>query len=172
MVVACAAIATVAIFRNTQNVQAQEQPPPVNDRYSFGMVGLTAGQTMRINVSNIIAANDSNWPPGPTRVVLNFRLMNGQLARNRSGEVIRRIVELERGDSTFLDVDYDELPPSPIRVQLRAVVNVQPPPVTDRIPYDSAVTSVEVINSSNGKTLFMNPAVARGFNPQPDPPIE
>lgn len=173
IITALAIMAAFGISRQTTPVEAQDVPPPMGERFSFGMVTMTARQTMRVNVSNIIATNDSNWPPGPSRVAIIVVNSRGQLARNRSGEVIRRVVQLERGDSTFLDVDFDELPPGPSRVQLRAVVSVIPPPVPDNNALQDGVCipSVEIINNSTGKTLFMNPAVARGFNPQPDPPM-
>ena len=173
IITALAIMAAFGIFRQTTPVKAQDQAPPVGERFSFGMVGLTDRQTMRVNVSNIIAASDSNWPPGPTRVAIIVVNSRGQLVRNRSGQVIRRVVQLERGDSTFLDVDFDELTPGPIRGQLRAVVSVIPPPVGDNNALQDGVCipSVEIINNSTGKTLFMNPAVIRGFNPQPDPPM-
>lgn len=160
--VALTALLTLGLIRGTRPVNAQqEEPPPNHDRISFGMVGITAGQTMRVTVSDILTPNDTGWPPGPTRVVLNFRNANGQLVRNRSGEVIRRVVNLERGDSTFLDIDFaDQPPPTGDRLQLRAVIaavpppnpdsNVIPPPVGDRL----AIT-VEVINNANGRTVFV-----------------
>jgi hypothetical protein len=176
-VVALAILTTFGIFRNTRTVQAQDQtPPPRPDRISFGLIGLTAGQAVRLSVVNTIMPNDANYPPGPTRVVLNFRGVNGELIRNRNGEVVRKTVDLERGQSTFLDLNYDEFPPGPTRLQVRAVVTVQVPPGppdSNAIPYDSAVPTIEIINNANGKTqhaVFTHPAVIRGFNPQPDPP--
>ena len=173
IITALAIMAAFGIFRQTTPVEAQDVPPPIGERFSFGMVSITAREMMRVNVSNIIATNDSNWPPGPTRVAIIVVNSRGQLVRNRSGEVIRRVVQLERGDSTFLDVDFDELPPGPSRGRLRAVVSVQPPPVGENNALQDGVCipSVEIINNSTGKTLFMNPAVIRGFNPQPDPPM-
>jgi hypothetical protein len=156
-VIALAILATFTALRDTKSVQAQDQiPPPVPERLSFGTVGITSGQSVRISVANTIMPNDTNLPPGPTRVVLNFRGLNGQLVRNQRGEVIRKTVDLERGDATFLDLSDDELPPGPSRMQVRPVVTVQPPPVPDSnaIPYDSAVPVVEVINNANGRTVF------------------
>jgi hypothetical protein len=176
------ALATAfGIFRTAPRTQAQDQlPPPVNDRISFGMIGLASGQTMRVNVSDVVTANDSNWPPGPTRVAIIVVNSRGQALRNRNGVVIRKTVDLERGDSTFLDVDFGELPP-PVgdRLQLRAVVVTQPPPVGDTNQQpppvnDRIVSTVEIVNNANGRTqltLFTSPAVIRGFNPQPDPPL-
>ena len=60
--IATVAFVLAAIFgivRQTQPVKAQEVPPPNPDRVSFGMVGITAGQTARINVTNTIMPNDS-----------------------------------------------------------------------------------------------------------------
>jgi len=151
-------LATLVFMRQTQPVKAQsEQPPPTQDRVSFGVVGITAGQTVRISVANTILPNDVNLPPGPTRVVMTFRAMNGQLVRNRSGEVIRRTIDLERGDSAFLDLDYDQLPPSPIRAQVRAVVTIVPPPGGDNNALQDGVCvpNVEVINNANGRTQFV-----------------
>ena len=69
--VALAALVSLGIFRGEPRVHAQDQnPPPIGDRISFGMVGITQGQTARINVANVIAQNDSNFPPGPTRVTI------------------------------------------------------------------------------------------------------
>jgi hypothetical protein len=177
---ALAILTTFGILRTVPPAQAQDQlPPPVNDRISFGMVGITSGQTVRVSVANTIMPNDENLPPGPIRVVLTFRLPNGNLLRNRSGEVIRKAVDLERGDATFLDINYDELPPGPVRLQLRAVIVALPPPVGDTTEQpppvgDLIASTVEVINNRDGRTqfaVFTSPAVIRGFNPQPDPPL-
>ncbi len=174
---ALAVFAGLAALRSIQPAQAQDQiPPPVNDRISFGMAGITAGQTMRLSVVHMYPPGPS-LPPGPTRVVMTFRGMNNQVFRNaKTGEVIRRVVDLERGDAAFLDLDYDDQPPPvPDRLQVRAVVSVfYPPGPTSELPPGPIVPSVEVINNGNGRTQFMvpNPGVIRGFNPQPDPPIE
>jgi len=165
----------VVALRQPRRAKAQEIAPTTPDRVSFGTIGITTGQTLRVSVANTIMPNDVNLPPGPTRVVMTFRYVNGNFVRDvKSGEVIRKAVDLERGDSAFLDLDYDRLPPGPIRVQIRPVVVVIPPPVGDYLtPPDGTVIGAEVINNANGRSqfaVFTNPAVLRGFNPQPDPP--
>ena len=164
IIVALAILTTFGIFRNTPRTQAQDNPPPQRERISFGMVGITQGQTVRVNVVNTgLAVCPCD------RVVLNFRLPNGQLVRNRNGEVIRRSVELQPGDATFLDVDYGELPNGPSRLQLRAVVTVTLPPDSTELP-SNFVPTVEVINN-NGRTQFAItalPAVQRVPPPVPD----
>jgi len=179
VLVALAALMTLGIFRGTRRVHAQDQQPPTQpDRISFGMVGITQGQTLRVTAVNTTLPNDANYPPGPSRVALTFLNSDGQLFRNRDGSVVRRVVMLERGHAAFLDFDFDEFPPGPVRLQLRAVVNVLAPPhpESNELPpatNDRIVPSVEVFDNANGRTvLFMgNPGVIRGFNPQPDPPL-
>jgi hypothetical protein len=172
-------ILTVAAFRQSTQVKAQDEIGGATDyRVSFGTIGITSGQTLRVSVANTIMPGDPDLPPGPTRVVMTFRYPNGNLVRdNKSGDVIRKVVDLERGETAFLDVDYDRLPPSPIRLQIRPVIRVTPPPITEAgqnaTPPDGTMPTVEVINSANGRSqfaVFTNPAVLRGFNPQPDPP--
>ena len=167
-------LATLALAIS-QPVQAQDTAPQLPDHYSFGMVGITQGQTLRVNVSNVITANDSHWPPGPIRVAIIVVNSRGELLRFRDGSLVRKVGFLERGESTFLDLNGDDIqwPPGPVRLQVRAVVNAWPPgPIDVAIPYDSAVPSVEVFNNANGRTVLFigNPGVIRGFNPQPDPP--
>jgi len=42
------------------------------------------------SVANTIMPIDVNLPPGPTRVVMTFRFMNGNLVRDyKTGDVIR-----------------------------------------------------------------------------------
>ena len=70
-----------------------------------------------------------------------------------------------------MNLNYNELPPSPIRLQLRAIVDVTPPPTNDRreVPppvNDRFVTTVEVLDNATGRTqfgVFTDPAVLRGF---------
>lgn len=178
ILIALATGSTIVVIRSTETVHAQDQtPPPTNDRILYAMSGLPTGHTMRVYVTSLTPPPTPDLPPGPVRVVFNFRNAAGNLVRdNRSGEVIRRIVMIESGESAFFDLDADALPPGPIRYQVRPVITVQypsgalPPPVPDRI-----VTSVEIFNNSNPRALIViggNPAVIRGFNPQSDPPIE
>jgi hypothetical protein len=178
IIVAVALAAAAVMFRQPTLVSAQTESQSGGfERISFGSVGITSGQTLRVSVANTFAPNDPNLPPGPSRVVIAFRLMNGNLVRTRSGEAVRRVVDLERGDSALLDLDYDQLPPGPTRFQIRPVITVLPPPVGDTVgtPPDGTASSVEVINNANGRTqfsVFTHPASLRGFNPQPDPPAE
>jgi len=173
---ALALLTGATAFHQPLSVHAQDQElVSVIDRISFGMVGFTSGQAIRLSVVNGLPPGPT-LPPGPIRVVMAFRDMNGQLLRNlKSGEVVRRVVNLARGEAAFLDLDYDELPPGPSRLQVRGVVTAELPPGPIRaLPPSPIVPSLEVIDSDTGRTQFVisNPGVIRGFNPQPDPPRE
>ena len=171
-------VITLGVIHQTRAVQAQDEQPPIGERHFFGMVGITQGQTLRVNVSNIVATNDAGFPPGPSRVAFIVIGSRGNPILLRDGSPVRRVVMLERGDSAFLDLNADDLqyPPGPSRLQLRAVINVTPPPVAegqDPPPgADRTVATVEVFNNANGRTVVTldHPGVIRGFNPQPDPP--
>ncbi len=153
--VALAACTFLGIFRGERRAHAQDVQPPMIDRISFGMVGITHGQTARINAVNLIAPNDPNYPPGPSRVALTFLNSDGQLFRNRDGSPIHRVAMVERGQATFLDLNFDEFPPGPSRIHLRAVVTVFPPgPVDGGFPPGPIAPTVEVINNANGRTAF------------------
>jgi hypothetical protein len=172
--------AVIWFSRGIPAVQAQDETQPVTDRIFYGMSGLPTGHIMRVNVTSLLPPPTNDLPPGPTRVVINFRNGAGQLVRNtRSGNVIQRIEMLESGESAFFDLDADLLPPGPSRYQVRPVITVQyalgvvPPDGTSE--HKPMVSSVEIFNGSSPRTVgafLSGPAVIRGFNPQPDPPSE
>jgi hypothetical protein len=172
------AVAALAAFANVSDSRARAQSdvsPPQPDRFFFGMVGITRGQTLRVSVANVLQPLDSNYPPGPTRVALTFLDSEGRRFLSRDGSPIRRTALLDPGHATFLDLDFDEFPPGPTRLQLRAVVTVTPPavPAGTVLPPGPIVPSGEIITNANGRTVVFltNPGVIRGFNPQPDPPL-
>jgi hypothetical protein len=170
-----ATLATLGTFRGVQHAQAQEgEQTPGGKRISFGMVGITPGQTLRLNVVNTAFTRQGELPPDPCRVVLTFFDAEGRHYRRRDGAVVRSAAQLQPGRATSLDLNADEFATEGGRIQLRAVVTVIPPPVgdTNALPPGPCVTSVEVINNANGKTVLYvgNPGIIRGFNPQPDPP--
>lgn len=174
VLIALTAIFTLSTLRGTQSAQAQtDEAPPTVGHISFGMTGIAQGQTIRLGVVNSIRPNDGNFPPGPSRVVLTFLDADGNRLRRRDGSIIRRAAQLERGQAAFLDLNFDEFPPGPTRLEVRAVVNVFAIQDTNVIPYDSAVSSVQIFNNGNPRTTVAvtNPGVIRGFNPQPDPPL-
>ena len=164
-------LTTVLALAALTTAQAQDQSPPVGDRFSFGMVGIVPGQTLRLHVANI---GDIVCPC--SRVVLTFLDTNGQRLRAGDGSILQRAVELRPGRAAFLDLNADDpqWPPGPSRLQVRAVVSVYPPGPSDiAFPPSNIVPSVEILSNRNGRTVVFisSPGVIRGFNPQPDPPL-
>lgn len=163
---AVVAITAFALFRfDPQKVEAFNPQP---DPPGFGIVGITDGQILRVNVVNTALPPDPIAPPNPARVVITFRDANGVLMTNANGVVIRRVVQLQGGESTFLQLNADNFTrESNGRLQLRPDVRIQrPDPIVTAegaLPPDPIIPTVEVINSTNGKTQFVLPAVTVGY---------
>ena len=167
-----ALLATTAIWE-VRRVGAV--PPSDPDRTTFGMVGITRGQTMRLNVVNLQPPpeGDRQYPPDPCRVVLSFRNAQGQPFRNSDGQIIRRTVELQAGESAFLDLNGDmfggpstNADTAPLRVQLRPFVRVLTAPDPDRqVSPDPCRATGEVFDNTTLQTSFVIPGVEVAIGP-------
>ena len=166
-----ALLATTAIWE-VRRVRASQPTDP--DRATFGMVGITRGQTMRLNIVNLVTLSDGQYPPDPCRVVLTFRNAQGQPFRNSDGQPIRREVSLQAGESAFLDLNGDmfggpstNADTAPLRVQLRPFVRVLTAPDPDRqVSPDPCRATGEVFNNSTLQTSFVIPGVEAASGPQ------
>lgn len=157
--IAVAALACAGIVYQLQPVRAFNPQP---DPPGFGLVGLTQGQSLRINVTNPATPPDPNVPPDPIRVVMAFRNTDGELFRNGEGNPIRRVVLLRGGESAALGLNADDFArvlDGNGRLQLRPVVQIQQADGSEGHPPDPCLPSVEVINNSNSRTQFMMPFV-------------
>ncbi len=180
ILIAVIALVVITTLGASMRTKAQDQqPPPVNDRYAlFGLVGMTRGQTARLNVSNLVPPPIGELPPGPIRVELSFVDTEGHTLVNNDSQPIRRVVMLEAGHSASLQINANNLlVRDENRLNFRPVVKVTPPPVGDTQTQappvgDRIVPTFEVIENATGKTAFLYPGLIRGFNPQPDPPRE
>jgi hypothetical protein len=158
VIVLAALISTGAVWQ-IRRVHANPLPTAVESQTSFGTVGLSTGQTMRVSVANISLITVI---PPPCNVLINFRDMNGDLVRNRNGQVIFREVQLDPGQSAFLDLHFGQIP-SPVgtnainaRFQLRPVITTRllATPTDPEFP-PPCVPVVEVIDSITGRTQFV-----------------
>jgi hypothetical protein len=175
MAIALLALASTVTIWEVRRVRAE--PPPDPDR-TTGMVGITPGQTMRLNVVNLIPPPDpetNGVPPGPCRVLLSFRNADGQPFTNNNGQPIQRVVELPGGQSAFLDLNADlfsapstnaDVAPGPARLQLRPFVRVlvAPPEPDKQLPPGPCRATMEVFDNTSGRT-----SIFAGFQPPPDP---
>lgn len=117
----------------------------------FGMVGITRGQTARLNV-----VDASEVAPDPCREVELMFLDSQGNVRLRSSEC------LAPGHAAFLDLNGNFLEAPGVRAEIRAMVHVTPPPEPDRNRV-KIIASVEVFDNITGKTSFVI-----GEPPEPD----
>src|SRR5262245_15954653 len=153
-------------------VRARPMPTAVERQPLFGMVGITGGQTLRLNVANLERPGAGAIPPGPCRAVLTFRDDAGLPFTDSNGEVIRREVDLQPGQSAFLDLNADLFgPPStngavtPARLQLRPFVRVLNAPGDPDVPPGPCFPTMEVFDNATGRSSLFS----AGFEPPGDP---
>lgn len=94
-VAALALLLTAATISEPRRVRAAD---PFPTPWVLGMIGLTQGQTIRLNVVNLVPPSPptSQIPPGPCRVVLSFLDAGGQPFTDSNGQAIQSEVELQR----------------------------------------------------------------------------
>jgi hypothetical protein len=133
-------------------------PPPAAspEVRTSGMVGLTAGQTARLNVLNpglsVPAATGAVCP-----ALLSF--LNDQ-----GGVITTAKVSVMPGKSAYLDLDRDTaISTTDLRVQIRAAFAMPvTAPATCRL-----IPTMEVFNNSTGMTQFVVGHFARTSSPTP-----
>jgi hypothetical protein len=167
-----ASVLTVASL-STARVSAANAPLGI-EIGSYGLVGVAAGQTARLNV--VLGTPDPQgpqYPPGPpVRVQLSLLDANGNLAVpsqcdprsiDCAGGGSQVSVNLGPGQSASLDVRGDQLAGILGRAEIRAVARVYPPgpPV---VPVNAVLTTLEIIDNATQKTAILNhpPSPCRG----------
>lgn len=137
----------------------------------FGQVGISTGQTARLNVSNFHPAqfdsDDPMHPPDPIRpAIVDLRILN------RDGNIVaRKRTRLEPGKSVSLQVNRDIVAGDGNRADFRALVIFLHP--GGRFNANLIIPTLEVINNETGiSSMFIHPANYVGFNPQPEPPAQ
>jgi hypothetical protein len=128
-------------------------PTAVEYDPAFGIVGITRGETMRLNVANLLAPGVGEAPPDPCRVLLSFRDANGRPFTDANGQVVRSEVTLNAGDSTFLELNGNLFGPPSIngsgRLQLRPLIQI----FTVRGSFaPPCVPTMEVFDNTTGRT--------------------
>jgi len=127
---------------------------PQPDPPGFGMVGIAAGQTARLNVVNL--GNGPPAVPPPCRASLQFFDDPGNLLANQQ-------VRVEAGNAVFLDLAAN-FPPAngvgevlaPPRAEIRAATETPdgelPPPCT---------ATLEIFDNASGRTAVSFPPPCR-----------
>jgi hypothetical protein len=160
-VVACLLVGALCV---SIHVRAQDQshfvPVP-----QFGILGITRGQTARINVVNVSSPDNPFFPPDPCRVTMSFVDADGNVLLNNAGHPVRREVTLEPGHAAFLQINGDTLVPrDQLRLTFRPVVTVMPSdpnsPPDPNIPPDPCFPTLEVISNTTGHTSLLSNGIA------------
>ena len=149
--VGAALVAVIVWGSGVRAFNPQPEPP------GFGMVGISFGQTLRLNVVNTGGVL-SGFPPGPCKVQLGFLDENGRYVRKAGGrdgvgEPVRKAGRLESGQSMSLDLRADDVSMDRDgRVEVRAawlrdgIGNFPPGPCR---------ATLEMIDNSTGRTSFV-----------------
>jgi hypothetical protein len=127
-------------------------------------VGVTLGQTARINVVNSPDPKTS-IPPTTCMVELCFHDINGNLILDRSGRVVQKTATIDPHHGDFLDLNGNLVAGAGGRVVIVPCVRI-----LNLNEGTLAIPTVELYNNAIKTTFVLSPGIARGFDPQPDPP--
>ncbi|MGH9412016.1 MAG: hypothetical protein ACRD1V_21475 [Vicinamibacterales bacterium] len=143
---ALAVILAAGVLTRTAAAFTPQPDPP------FGMVGIVAGQTARLNLVNT-ASPTATVPPDPCRARLRFLDADGNV-------VARLVAEVQPGQATFLDFSPSTVPVNtlgavagPIRSEIRASVTF----VDGQVPPDPCRVNVEIFDNASGRTTVAFP---------------
>jgi hypothetical protein len=153
--------------------QIAQLPPPDPDDINFPTVGISLGQTARLNLVNLGPATPGAFPPGPCNAQMGFL--------DSAGNPLARMSQLTLapGQAGFGDLNRDTLgfttAVTNLRLQSRATISFIPPPDPE-IPPGPCVNvraSLEIIDNFSGRTTGLSsppdPDRAPGAEPPPDP---
>ena len=140
----------------------QEETGPAH--LPLATVGVTLAQTARINVVNSPDPK-SSIPPSPCTVEMCFHDITGNLILDRSGRVVQKtaVIDPHHGDS--LDLNGNLVAGAGAHVVIIPCIRI-----LNLNEGTLAVPTVELYNNAIKTTFVLSPGVARGFDPQPDPP--
>lgn len=128
-------------------------------------MGITQGQTARINVVNSPDPN-SSIPPTTCMVELCFHDINGNLILDRSGRVVQKTASIEPHHGDSLDLNGNLVAGPGARVVIIPCIRILS--ISDGT---LAIPTLEIFSNLLKTTFVLSPGVARGFDPQPDPPV-
>src|SRR5262249_22618362 len=134
-------LATILASRNTATAQGNGNNKD-SEEFIFGAVGITPGQTARLNVVNTATSGRDQ-----TRV-LKFLDAAGNVIVDSSGNPVTKTVTLGPGQSDYLDLNEADIPAGG-RVQIRAL---DPTCATCGQTPRSVIQTLELINTASKET--------------------
>ena len=153
--------ALAALLLTPQAAQAAREVEP---SHPFPMVGVTFGQTLRVNVVNVGGVEPDGGDSQACEVL--FGVVDAM-----SRVLVSTRAMLAPGQSAFVDLRVDNPDFRGQRFQVRPTVTFTNAPRARQSQCGAVVPSGEVFDTGTGAgSLFVHPGVIKGFNPQPDPP--
>jgi hypothetical protein len=168
-----------ALMSGVLAVESAHAFNPQPDPPGFGLIGLTASETLRLNVSNITAAGPQKSPPDPCKVEITF--LDGA-----GVELLPAVqITLKPGTSTSVDLNGADITRGVTgvdstnavvlsRVEVHPVIKIIPNARDAQFPPGPCVSTIELIDNQTGRTFLTSgpqkPGAIFEFNPQPDPP--
>lgn len=140
----------------------QEERGPAH--LPLATMGITLGQTARINVVNSPDPNNPN-PPQPLTVEMCFHDRNNNPILDRFGRPVQKTATIDPHHGDFLDLNGNLVASPGSRAGITPCVRV-----LSISEGTLAVPTLELYNNLLKTTFVLSPGTARGFDPQPDPP--
>jgi len=143
-------VGIAALAATTHAFNPQPDPP------AFGMIGISEGQTARLNVVNV--ATPFEVSPGPCRANLQFVDADGHVLASRR-------VSLSAGRATSLDYAVTFAGAGavlgPARAEIRPVVD----PLIGGVSPGPCRATVEIVDNETGRTsVFYAPSAVGGVD--------
>ena len=158
----CVAVVAALIALWPRTTETFKEVEPGSDP-EWAPVTLVAGQNVRLNLANV-AVDNPDYMPGDCQVQVSFLDASGQVIDDPN------ILELRPAHSVTVMGPSPHMRDGLLRPMVR-FVNAPDFRNLARIRKVCTVVPVmEVFSEETGATLFLSPAVLKGFNPQPDPP--
>ncbi|MEP7338230.1 MAG: hypothetical protein ABI977_10840 [Acidobacteriota bacterium] len=143
---ALALFAAIGIFSTTTRAGAIASTTESFSR-NFGMVGITQGQTARLNLVNL--------EPGEFVPCVKVELSFIDGAGNT---LMQKVYDIDRGKSAFLDLNGNQFVARGGRTQIRAQVRfVGTPDTVDNPDLRNCPPTLEMIDNATGRTSFIVP---------------
>lgn len=172
----CTALPAVLIALAPAAAHAFKEVEPGSDP-EWAPVTLVAGQNVRLNLANV-AVDNEDFMPGDCQVEVGFldasgrALGGGSVLELRPGQAATVMGPTPHMRDGEVEPDVGDRTTRLLRPIVRFVENPTTRSVgnPDAREVCSVVAVMEVFSEETGATLFLSPAVLKGFNPQPDPP--
>lgn len=165
VIIVSVAVVTIGMGRLEIGARAVQ-----DDETTFGLTSLSAGQSLRLGLVNVGDASNR----AAVRVTARFDIYSlggpDTAPGCSSGSVAActNNLRLVRSETCVLSLDPRGAATCDIAAGQSGIVVGTAVVIEQTTPSSKVASTVEIRES--GRTVFVHPGAARGFNPQPDPP--